>query len=101
MARAWEKAGTTEVEAVIDALESGIEVPEAPGGPWRMNGATHHAEMNIYLFHIDAEHNLTLLEDFGMQASTFLTDMGIDLRKEAPGRQFTPFDNPKWKAFFE
>ena len=101
MARAWEKAGTTEVEAVIDALESGIEVPEAPGGPWRMNGATHHAEMNIYLFHIDAEHNLTLLEDLGMQASTFLTDMGIDLRVEAPGRQYTPFDNPEWKSFFE
>ena len=32
MANAWAKAGTTDTDAVIDALQSDIEVPEAPRG---------------------------------------------------------------------
>jgi branched-chain amino acid transport system substrate-binding protein len=101
MARAWAKAGTTETEATIAALETDIEVPEAPGGPWILRGDVHHAAMHTYLFRVNDDHTLTLIADFGFNEPTFLRDMGIDMRKQAPGRQFLPIDNPDWKKFLE
>ncbi|MBR71718.1 MAG: urea ABC transporter substrate-binding protein [Rhodospirillaceae bacterium] len=101
MAAAWAKAGTTETEAVIDALESGIEVAEAPGGPWKMHGDQHHAAMHSYLFMVNEDHTLSLLTDLGYTEPTFLKEIGVDMRKEAPNRQFLPPDNPAWSSFFE
>jgi urea ABC transporter substrate-binding protein len=101
MAGAWAKAGTTETEAVIDALESGIEVADAPGGPWKMHGDQHHAAMHSYLFRVNEDHTLSLLTDLGYTEPTFLSDIGVDMRVKAPGRQYLPPDNPAWASFFE
>lgn len=101
MAKAWEKAGTTETEATIKALESDIEVPEAPGGKWILRGDQHHAAMPSYLFVVNDDHTLTFMQDLGMTEPTFLKEAGVDMRKEAPGRQFLPPDNPNWAKFFE
>jgi len=101
MANAWEKAGTTDTEAVIDALESGIEVPEAPGGPWKLHGDQHHAAMHSYLFKVNEDHSLSLIADLGYTEPTFLKEIGVDMREKAPNRQFLPPDNPNWSEFFE
>lgn len=100
MAEAWKKAKTVETDAVIKALESDISLPDAPGGPWTMRGSQHHAAMPTYLFKVDDKHNLVLVANLGVNEPTFLTDVGVDMTKKAPGRQFLPPDNPKWKAFF-
>ena len=101
MAAAWQKAGTTDTDAVIDALESDIEVPEAPGGPWKLHGDQHHAAMHSYLFKVNEDHSLTLITDLGYTEPTFLRDIGVNMREKAPGRQFLPPDNPEWVPFFE
>lgn len=101
MAKAWEKAGTTETEAVIDALESNIEVPEAPGGPWVLHGDQHHAAMHSYLFQVEKDHSLKLITDLGYTEPTFLKDIGVDMSKQAPNRQYLPPDNPDWAKFFK
>ncbi len=101
MANAWEKAGTTETDAVIAALQSGIEVPEAPGGPWKLHGDQHHAAMHSYLFKVNDDHTLSMIADLGYTEPTFLKDIGVDMREKAPNRQFLPPDNPNWSAFFE
>lgn len=101
MAEAWKRAGTTETNAVIKALEQDISVPDAPGGPWTLRGSQHHAAMPTYLFKVDEKHNLQLVTPLGTTEPTFLTDVGVDMRKAAPGRQFLPPDNPKWKQFFK
>ena len=100
MAKAWEKAGTTDTDAVIKALEQDVEI-DAPGGPWIMRGSAHHAAMHTYLFKVLEDHSLKLVSDLGMTEPTFLADVGVDMRKEAPGRQFLPPDNPKWAKFFK
>jgi urea ABC transporter substrate-binding protein len=100
MAEAWKKAGTTETDAVIKALESDISLPDAPGGPWTLRGSQHHAAMPTYLFKVDDKHKLSLITELGVTEPTFLTDVGVDMTKKAPGRQFLPPDNPKWKNFF-
>ncbi|MGE0237600.1 MAG: ABC transporter substrate-binding protein [Parvibaculaceae bacterium] len=101
MAKAWEKAGTTETEATIQALESDIEVPDAPGGPWTLRGDQHHAAMRSYLFKVGDDHSLALITDLGLTEPTFLREIGVDMRKSAPNRQFLPPDNPKWADFFK
>jgi urea ABC transporter substrate-binding protein len=100
MAEAWKKAGTTDTDAVIKALEGDISIPDAPGGPWTLRGSQHHAAMPTYLFKVDDKHKLTLITELGINEPTFLTDIGVDMTKKSPGRQFLPPDNQKWKSFF-
>ncbi|MEO5863194.1 MAG: ABC transporter substrate-binding protein [Burkholderiales bacterium] len=101
MAEAWKKAGTTNTEAVIKALESDIEVKDAPGGRWILRGDQHHAAMATYLFIVEADHKLKMLTELPFTEPTFLKGLGVDMRKSAPGRQFLPTDNPAWKKFFD
>jgi urea transport system substrate-binding protein len=101
MAIAWAKAGTVNTEDVIKALESGVEVPEAPGGDWIMRGDQHHAAMPSYLFKVNDDHSLTLIASLGMTEPSFLKQAGVDMRKSAPNRQFLPPDNPAWAQFFK
>ncbi|MFT4099462.1 MAG: ABC transporter substrate-binding protein [Burkholderiaceae bacterium] len=98
MAEAWKKAGTTETEAVIKALESGIEVPDAPGGKWILRGDQHHAAMPAYLFGVQKDHSLKLLTELPLTEPVFLKDLGVDMRKSAPNRQYLPSDNPAWRS---
>lgn len=101
MAEAWKKAGTTDTDAVIKALEEDVSIPDAPGGPWTLRGSQHHAAMPTYLFKVNDKHELELVTELGVSEPSFLTDVGVDMRKEAPGRQFLPPDNPKWADFFK
>lgn len=101
MAEAWKRAGTTDTDAVIKAIEEDISVPDAPGGPWTLRGSQHHAAMPTYLFKVNDQHELELVTELGVSEPTFLTDVGVDMRKDAPGRQFLPPDNPKWQDFFK
>jgi branched-chain amino acid transport system substrate-binding protein len=101
MAIAWARAGTTDTEKVIKALEQDVEVPDAPGGPWILRGDQHHAAMHTYLFRVNEDHSLTLITDLGMTEPTFLEQAGVDMRKSAPGRQFLPPDNPAWAKYFK
>ncbi|TAK78689.1 MAG: urea ABC transporter substrate-binding protein [Aquabacterium sp.] len=101
MAKAWAKAGTTDTEKTIKALESGIEVEDAPGGKWVMSGSQHHAAMPSYLFKVDGQHKLQLIAELGYTEPSFLKSLGVDLTKANPSRQYLPADNPAWKAFFK
>lgn len=100
MAEAWKKAGTVDTDAVIDALESDISIPDAPGGPWTLRGDQHHAAMHTYFFMVNDDHELELITDLGLTEPTFLSDIGVDMTVEAPNRQFLPPDNPAWEQYF-
>ncbi|MEW5904939.1 MAG: ABC transporter substrate-binding protein [Pseudomonadota bacterium] len=62
-ARAVEMAGTTEAEAVVDALER-VRV-DAPQGEVAMDAATHHASVNAYLARCNADGTFSIVESFG------------------------------------
>lgn len=90
---AVEKAGTTDVEAVIKALESGVSY-DGPSGLVTIDGKTHHAIRDIYLLKCDENHNITVEEKYDQVVPNWLSDTkGIDLTKEAPNEQYTPLDN--------
>lgn len=97
MGEAWKKAGTTNTDKTIAALEGGIFLPDAPGGPWKLDGKQHHAAMHTYLFKVKDDHALELVSDLGMTEPKFLSDIGVDMTKKSPNRAFLPSDNPEWK----
>ena len=89
-AAACEKAGTTETEAVIKALESGISY-DGPEGLVTIYGPTHHAIMDIYVVYSDENHNISFKEKFDQIVPDWLEkEKGVDLTKESPNVQFTP-----------
>ncbi|MCR5716504.1 MAG: transporter substrate-binding protein [Lachnospiraceae bacterium] len=92
-AKAVEKAGTTEVEAVIDALESGEISVESAAGTVTIDGATHHAIKDIFLILCDENHELHVENEIDAVEPYWLRDeLKIDLRVESPNKQYTPID---------
>lgn len=91
-AKAVEQAGTTEVEAVISALETGISI-EAPSGTVTVDPATHHCIRDIYLVHCDEQHKVSEIRSWKAVAPDWLSKAkGIDLTKSSPNEQYTPID---------
>lgn len=101
MAQAWQKAGTTDTEAVIDVLESGEIQDGSSDLPWKLL-PNHHAAMKTFLFKVDNSHKLELVKELGYTEPKFLDEIGIDLegKDKAVNKSFLPQDNPDWKKFF-
>jgi urea ABC transporter substrate-binding protein len=93
MAQAWEKAGTTEADAVITALESGLSF-DAPEGQVTLDGATHHLAMMIRMAQVQPDHSIKFVHNFGMIEPWWLRDIGVDLTQKAESRQYLPSDDP-------
>jgi Methyl-accepting chemotaxis protein len=88
-AKAVEAAGTTDQEAVIEQLQSGLAF-DAPEGTVTLDGATHHLNHNMRIARADENHDL---EFFGEQQidETFLSEtVGSDLREVAETSQYRP-----------
>jgi len=88
-AKAVEAAGTTDQDAVIAQLRSGLSL-DAPEGTVTLDGATHHINHNMRIARADEKHNL---EFFGEQKvdETFLSEtVGCDLREVAETTQYRP-----------
>ncbi|MFU8867848.1 urea ABC transporter substrate-binding protein [Natronococcus sp.] len=90
---AVERAGTFEQAAVIEALESGLEV-EAPEGDVRLDPQTHHMEHNMRVAHADENHEITFDEPRTIEPA-FLQEVGCDLTTEPERTQYEP------DAFYE
>lgn len=87
---AVEKAGTTETEAVIKALESGISY-DGPQGKVTIYGPTHHVIQDIWIIYSDEEHNISFKEKYDQIVPDWLEkEKGVDLTVEAPNVQYTP-----------
>ncbi|MET3602078.1 urea ABC transporter substrate-binding protein [Martelella mangrovi] len=69
-AAAVEKAGTSDNDAVIAALESGLSY-EAPNGTVMLEPGSHHLRQNIYIVEGDANHGFTVLETFADVAPVY------------------------------
>lgn len=96
MALAWEKAGTTETDAVIEALESGISF-DAPEGTVTLDPATHHLAMTMRLAEVQPDHSIEFIKSFGKVEPWWLRELGVDLRVKDEGRQFLPSDDPSFQ----
>ena len=98
MAEAWRRAGTTDTDAVIAALESGITF-DAPEGRVLLDPATHHLTMNIRMAHVDEAHAISWVHDFGPVEPWWLRTLGVNLVRQDDGRQYLPWDDERYAKY--
>ena len=98
MAEAWRRAGTTETDAVISALESGITF-DAPEGRVLLDPATHHLTMNIRMARVDETHAISWVHDFGPVEPWWLRTLGVNLVRQNDGKQYLPWDDPRYAKY--
>ena len=98
MAEAWQRAGTTDTDAVISALESGITF-DAPEGRVLLDPATHHLTMNIRMAHVDETHSVSWVHDFGPVEPWWLRTLGVNLVRQNDGRQYLPWDDARYEKY--
>ena len=101
--KAVELAQTTETEAVIEVLESGMVDFDGPGGRVVVRGEDHHTERRMSLFRIDRRHIACELFTTAPIASDYIEDMieaeygirgGIrELNVNAPDTQYNMLIN--------
>jgi len=94
-AEAVKRAGTTEIEAVIDELEKGITLTGMPCGEVTLVGASHHAIKDVWALHCDENHDLVFDKLYEKSEPFWLTDvMGVDLTKKVEFTQYGIEDMP-------
>ena len=98
MAEAWRRAGTTDTDAVIAALESGITF-DAPEGRVLLDPATHHLTMNIRMAHVDEAHTVSWVHEFGPVEPWWLRSLGVNLVRQNDARQYLPWDDERYERY--
>jgi urea transport system substrate-binding protein len=100
MALAWAKAGTTDTEAVIQALQSGISF-NGPDGTVTLDPATHHLAMEMRMAQVQADHSVKFVAELGTVKPWWLQSLGVDLTKKAESKQYLPGDDPNLAKFLK
>ena len=98
MAKAWEKAGTTDPDATVTALESGLSF-EAPEGRVFLDPATHHLTMTIRMAQVQDDHSIAFVEDFGPIEPWWLRKLGVNLVRQNDAKQYLPWDDPDFAKY--
>ena len=88
-AMAVNKAGTTDRDPVIAALESGLEY-DAPEGKVTLDPQTHHLVHTVNLAKVNANHGFDIFQTFDAVAPTWNESVCDLIAKPDTHEQFTP-----------
>jgi urea transport system substrate-binding protein len=88
-AQAVEEAGTTEMDPVIEALESGLTF-EAPEGPVTMDGPSHHLVHNVHIARANDQNGFDIIETFEGVEPSFEQEVCDLVAEPDQHTQFTP-----------
>jgi branched-chain amino acid transport system substrate-binding protein len=88
-AMAVEKAGSLETDAVIAALESGLEF-DAPEGKVTLDPQSHHLVHNVHIAKVNANQGFDILESFEGVAPTWNQEVCNLIEDPDTQEQFTP-----------
>ncbi len=88
-AKAVEKAGTADADAVIAALESGLTF-DAPNGLVILEPKSHHLRQNIYIVEGDDNHGFKTVEVFEDVAPTYENEQCDLIANPKTAKHFTP-----------
>ncbi len=90
-AKAVEVAGTTDSDAVIAALESGISF-DGPNGTVTMQPGSHHLKQNIYIVRGNRTHGFDVIQTFESVAPSFEDQVCDLIANPDTAEHFTPAD---------
>ena len=91
-AAAVEKAGTTDAEPVIAALESGLSF-EAPNGTVKLEPGSHHLRQNIYIVEGDDKHSFKVIETYEDVPPAYENEKCDLIANPSLAEHFTPESN--------
>ncbi len=91
-ALAVNKAGKTESDAVIAALESGIYF-DAPNGKVTLEAGSHHLRQDIYIAAGDKKHGFKILQTFADSPPTYENEKCDLVANPATVEHYSPEDN--------
>ncbi len=100
MAKAWTRAGTTETDAVLTALESGLSF-DAPEGRVFLDPATHHLTMHMRIGFVTDKHEILMAEDIGAVEPWWLRSLGVNLVRQNDAKQYQPADDPSFAKYLK
>ncbi len=89
---ACEKAGTYDTEGVISAFQKNEIGYDAPSGKMTIDGTTNHAKLTVTIAEVQEDHTLKMVKTCEDMEPTYLKELGIDLTKENPSKQYSPLD---------
>ena len=100
MALAWAKAGTTDTDPTIAALQSGLSFA-GPDGMVSLDPATHHLSMEMRMAQVQADHSVKFVADLGRVEPWWLKKLGVDLSAKAESKQYLPTDDPELSKYLK
>jgi ABC-type branched-subunit amino acid transport system substrate-binding protein len=83
MAAAWKRAGSTNTDEVISALDP----------------ATHHLTMSIRMAQVQPDHSIKFVQDFGPIEPWWLRSLGVNLVRSDDAKQYLPGDDKRFAKF--
>ena len=92
-AKAVELAGTTDMEKVRRALETGISF-DGPSGVVKIDPKSHHGSHTIFLVRVGKDHVVTIPKIWENIEPYWLGEAGCDLSKKDDYSQYTPSNPP-------
>jgi branched-chain amino acid transport system substrate-binding protein len=100
MALAWAKAGTTDTDPVIAALQSGLSF-DGPDGMVMLDPATHHLAMEMRMAQVQPDHSIKFVADLGKVEPWWLKRLGVDLTAKVESKQYLPGDDPELAKYLK
>ena len=88
-AAAANKAGSTDADKVIAALESGLTF-DAPNGKVTLEPGSHHLRQDIYIAKGDKNHGFQIVQTFADSAPTYENEKCDLIAKPKTAEHFTP-----------
>lgn len=88
-AAAANKAGSSDADAVIAALESGLSF-DAPNGKVTLEAGSHHLRQDIYIAEGDADHGFKIVQTFADSAPSYENDKCDLVANPKTAEHFTP-----------
>lgn len=88
-AEAVEEAGTTDREAVIEALESGIAL-DSPSGKVELDGPSHHVSQDVSIAEVNDQQGFDVLETESGVPPSFEQEVCDLVAEPETNEQFTP-----------
>jgi urea transport system substrate-binding protein len=88
-ADAVEEAGTTDRDAVIEALESGLDL-KSPSGTVELDGPSHHVVQNVSIAEVNDKHGFDILETREGVPPTYEQEVCDLVEDPTTNEQFTP-----------
>lgn len=88
-AEAVKKAGTTDTDAVIKALQSGLHF-NSPGGPVTLDGSTHHLVRPMYIAKGNRNHGFDVIKTIPNVKPVYEETVCDLIKQPDTKKQFTP-----------